>query len=167
MCENVQNHGYVCLMWTIKKIFLFVCIQTTFLLFWEYYELSVGRNKADKTPENNNCSLSHENSPSQQYSPVTLTPLRSVILVNTSDSSQENHHYRKQCSEADGTDKNKAIPSRQLHRFWTPTHSTAAAAPVMSYSVSFSPQRCWLFIHWLKASFSKELMPNGWQHYSQ
>lgn len=124
----MQNHRYVPLMWTIKMFFLFVCIQTTFLLFWEYYESSVGRNKADKTPENT-CSLSHENSPSQQYSPVTLTPLRSVILVNMSDSSQENHHYRIQCSKADGTDKNKAIPSRQLHLFWIPTHSTAAAAP--------------------------------------
>lgn len=91
--KNVQNHWNVS---SCQQYLYFVHKQHCFLI-----SRLLGEIKTDKTPENN---------PSQRHSTVTLTPLRDVILVNTPDSSQENHHYRKQCSEADGTDKNKAIP---------------------------------------------------------
>lgn len=45
------------------------------------------------------------------------------------DSSQENHHYHKQCGRDDGTDKNETIPPRRLHCFWTPTHSLLPLPP--------------------------------------
>lgn len=89
-----------------------------------------------------------------QHSPVTLAPPRGVIPVNVADSSRDNRHNHKQCSDESGT-----IPSRQLHCFWTPV-LTWLLPP--SWAI-LSPQRYWLFIDWLKASLSKELMLHSWQ----
>lgn len=109
MCKN---SGMVLWCYQLKSSFFY--INTSVITIMKSCFLSLIQISKVDTNLKLTLLFDSKNIPTQKHSPVTLTPLRSVILVNTSDSSQENHHYHKQCSEPDGTDKNKTIPSRQF-----------------------------------------------------